>query len=73
MAGTEHHVYKVTTLVGTSETGYDDAVERAVKRAQKTLRNVDWFGVKEQRGRITATGIEYQVTLEVGFRLEEPQ
>lgn len=32
-----------------------------------------WFEVKEQRGRITGGGnIEYQVTLEIGFLLEEP-
>jgi dodecin len=73
MADTEHHVYKLATLVGTSGTGYDDAIKRAVERAQRTLRNVQWFEVKEQRGRLTATGIEYQVTLKVGFTLEEPQ
>ena len=72
MANTEHHVYKLTTLASTSGTGYDDAIKRAIERAQKTLRNVRWFEVKEQRGRITAAGIEYQVTLEVGFVLEEP-
>lgn len=71
MADTEHHVYKLTTLVGTSGTGYDDALKRAIERAQKTLRNVQWFEVKEQRGRITAAGVEYQVTLDVGFALEE--
>jgi dodecin len=73
MANTQHHVYKLTTLVGTSGTGYDDALKHALERAQKTLRNVQWFEVKEQRGRITDTGIEYQVTLEVGFALEEPK
>ncbi len=64
-------IYRKTELVGTSATGYDDAIRRAVERAQKTLRNVQWFEVKEQRGRITPGGIEYQVTLEIGFALEE--
>jgi dodecin len=64
-------IYRKTELVGTSATGYDDAIRRAVERAQKTLRNVQWFEVKEQRGRITSGGIEYQVTLEIGFALEE--
>jgi dodecin len=73
MADAEHHVYKQTRLVGTSGTGYDEAITRAITRAQKTLRNVQWFEVKEQRGRITGAGVEYQVTLEVGFTLEEPQ
>lgn len=72
MATPDHHVFKVTTLVGTSGTGYDDAVKQAIARAQRTLRNVQWFEVKQQRGRITPAGIEYQVTLDVGFTLEEP-
>lgn len=72
MASAKHHVFKVTTLVGTSATGYDDAVKQAVARAQRTLRNVQWFEVKQQRGRITPAGIEYQVTLDIGFTLEEP-
>lgn len=73
MTNPEHHVFKVTTLAGTSGTGYDDAIKRAIERAQQTLRNVQWFEVKEQRGRITTAGIEYQVTLDVGFTLEEPK
>jgi flavin-binding protein dodecin len=37
----------------------------------KTLRNVMWFEVKEQRGRIESDGsIEYQTTIEVGFLIE---
>ena len=66
----ESRIYRITELVGTSKVGFDDAVKRAVERAQKTLRNVDWFEIKEQRGRITPDGIEYQVTLGVGFALE---
>jgi len=64
-------IYRKTELVGTSHIGFDDAVQRAIGRAQKTLRNVRWFEVTEQRGRITDRGIEYQVTLEVGFALED--
>jgi flavin-binding protein dodecin len=67
-------VYRKTELVGTSNTGFAECVQRAVARAQKTLRNLAWFEVKEQRGRITPEGqIEYQVTIEVGFLLEEPE
>ncbi len=64
-------IYRKTELVGTSATGYDDAIRRAVERAQKTLRNVQWFELKEQRGRITPSGIEFQVTIEIGFALED--
>lgn len=67
----ESIIYRKTELVGTSPIGFDDAVKRAIGRAQKTLRNVQWFEVKEQRGRITEHGIEYQVSLVLGFALED--
>jgi len=42
----------------------------AIDRAQKTLRNVEWWEVKEMRGAIRDGQLEYQVELEVGFRLD---
>lgn len=66
----EAKIYRKTEIVGTSEVGFDEAVKRAVERAQKTLRNVQWFEVKEERGRIDGNNIEYQVTVEIGFALE---
>jgi len=70
MSEQEGKVYRKTEVVGTSTVGFDDGVKRAIERAQKTLRNVRWFEVKEQRGRITPGGIEYQVTVEIGFEIE---
>jgi dodecin len=73
MADQESKIFRKTEIVGTSSVGFDDAVQRAVERARKTLRNVMWFEITEQRGRITESGdIEYQITLEIGFQLEEP-
>lgn len=71
MAAEGGTVYRKTELVGTSSAGFDDAVKRAIERARKTLRNVQWFEVREQRGRLTDGGIEYQVTLDIGFALED--
>ena len=71
MADQEGKVYRKTEIVGTSTIGFDDGVKRAIARAMKTLRNVMWFEVKEQRGRIESDGsIEYQTTIEIGFLLE---
>jgi flavin-binding protein dodecin len=64
-------IYRKTELVGTSATSFADATKNAVERAQKTLRNVQWFEVKELRGRILDQGIEYQVTVDIGFALED--
>lgn len=70
-SGSSGTIYKKTELVGTSTIGYDDAVKAAIERAQKTLRQVDWFEVKELRGRLDDGVIEYQATLEIGFALED--
>ena len=64
-------VYRKTELVGTSDISYEDAIKQAVERAHKKLRNLEWFEVKEQRGRLKNGSIEYQVELEVGFALED--
>ena len=71
MPNEESKIYRKTEVVGTSTVGFDDCVRRAIERAQKTLRNVQWFEVKEHRGRITDAGIEHQVTVEIGFALED--
>ena len=76
MANEENKIYRKTEIVGTSTKGWDDAGKTAIARAMKTLRNVMWFEVKEHRGRISGSSdnfqIEYQVTLDIGFQLEEP-
>lgn len=66
-------VYKKIELVGTSATSLEDAIQNAIARASQTLRNLGWFEIKEFRGAIERDGKvkEYQVVLEVGFRLEE--
>lgn len=66
------NVYRVTEIVGTSTVGSDDAIKNAVSRASKTLKNLDWFEVIETRGHIENNEIKrYQVTIKVGFKLEE--
>jgi flavin-binding protein dodecin len=65
-------VYKTTELVGSSPTSIEDAVNQAVARAGKTLRHMGWFEIVETRGRIEAGKIaHWQVTLKIGFRLDE--
>jgi flavin-binding protein dodecin len=69
MAG---NTYRVTEIVGTSETGIDDAIRSAVGRAGETLRGLDWFEVTEIRGHIVDGQVGHvQVGLKVGFRLED--
>ena len=66
------HVYQVSEIVGSSPDGVDPAIRNAVARAAKTLRGLDWFEVTDIRGHFENNAIaHYQVTLKVGFRLEE--
>jgi dodecin len=66
------HVYRVTEIVGTSTEGVDAAVRGAVDRASKTLRHLDWFEVQEIRGHLADGAVaHFQVTLKVGFRLDD--
>lgn len=71
MATGGNTVYRITEIVGTSNESLEDAIKQAVKRAQQTLRNVRWFEVTEQRGRVDEDEIEFQITLEIGFELEK--
>jgi flavin-binding protein dodecin len=49
-------------------------VRNAVARAKQTLRNLDWFEVTEIRGHIEDEEIgHFQVTVKVGFRLDDAE
>jgi dodecin len=70
--GTKDHVYKILELVGSSEKNIEDAIQNAITRASKTIREMKWFEVLETRGHIENGKVgHYQVTLRVGFTLEE--
>jgi flavin-binding protein dodecin len=66
------HVYRVTEIVGSSPDSTDTAIRNAISRATATLRHVEWFEVLSTRG-VVADGdvAHFQVTLKVGFRLDE--
>jgi flavin-binding protein dodecin len=67
-----NHTYRVTEIVGTSPEGTDAAIRSGLERASSTLRNIDWFEVVSTRGHIEEGAVHhFQVTLKVGFRLEE--
>lgn len=68
------HTYRVTEIVGTSSEGVDAAIRSGLARAAKTLRHIDWFEVVSTRGHLEDGAIHhFQVTLKVGFRLDEPE
>ena len=66
-----NHTYSISEIVGTSKDGIDAAVRNGIAEAAKTLRNLDWFEVKEVRGHLeTGEVADWQVTIKLGFRLE---
>ena len=66
------HVYKKVELTGTSTVSIEDAVQNAIERAAKTIHMLRWFEIVETRGSITDGKVsQWQVTLKVGFRLDE--
>jgi len=66
------NVYSISEIVGSSTESIDDAIRGAVGRASQTLHNLDWFEVTGMRGRIGDDGsCHFQVTVKVGFRLDE--
>ena len=63
--------YKKIEIVGTSSTSMSAAIDAAIEKAAATMRNLAWFEVVEQRGRIEGGKVaEYQATVSIGFRLE---
>jgi len=62
-------VFKGVTIAGTSKESFSKAIEVAIERAKQTIRELRWFEVREQRGAIRNGEVEYQVSLEVFFKL----
>lgn len=69
-----NRTYRITEIVGTSPDGITEAVQSGITRAGATLRHLDWFEVTGIRGQIVDTEVShYQVTLKIGFRLEDDE
>ena len=67
-----NHVYKSVELTGSSTKSSDDAILTAIARASRTMRNLKWFQVTDVRGAVDDGNVaHWQVTLKVGFTLEE--
>ncbi|MHB8520478.1 MAG: dodecin [Limisphaerales bacterium] len=65
------HVYKLIELTGTSGAFIEDAVDKAIKRAHRTVKNLCWFEMVETRGNINKGRVDHwQVTIKVGFSVE---
>lgn len=67
-----NNVYKHIELTGTSTTSIEDAVQSAIGRASKSVRNMRWMEIVETRGHVEGGKVvQWQVTIKAGFTLEE--
>jgi hypothetical protein len=65
-------VAKVSEITATSSKGFEDAIQKGIKRADKTLKNVTgaWIADQEveiEKGRV----MNYRVRMRVTFVLED--
>ena len=65
------HVYKTIKVTGSSSTGIEDAVNKALARASDSLRGLRWFEVCDIRGAVEDGATVWQVTVEIGFTMED--
>ena len=64
-------IYKVTEIIGTSPVSFAEATKAGVAEAAKTIRNLGWFEVTEETGKIKDGKVEeFQVRLKIGFKLD---
>lgn len=67
-----NRTYSLSEIVGTSPEGVDQAIRNGLSRAAKTVRHIDWFEVTQIRGYVRNDEVDhFQVTLKLGFRLED--
>jgi flavin-binding protein dodecin len=65
-------IAKVSEITATSAKSFNDAIDRGIKRASKTLKNITGAWVADQevevaKGKVTA----YRVRLRITFVLED--
>ena len=66
------NIYKKIEIVGSSTKSIEDAIENAINRAGQSVKSLRWFEVTETRGHIEDGKVKhYQVTLKIGFTLED--
>lgn len=65
-------VVKVIELVGTSNKSWQEAVEKAIERAARTIRNVQGVDVLGWTGKVEGEKIvEYRANVKISFLVEK--
>lgn len=65
-------IAKVTEISSSSDKSFDEAISRGIKRASKTIRNIEGAWVQDQKLVIKKDKItEYRVKMKISFILED--
>jgi len=65
-------VAKVTEITSTSKKSFEDAIEKGIDRANKTLRNVKGAWVQSQKVKVADGKVsEYRVDMKITFVLND--
>lgn len=66
-------VAKVSEILASSPTSFDDAIKTGIARAHKTLRNLKSAWIQSQQVKLDGQGNikEYRVQLKVTFAVED--
>jgi len=65
-------VAKVTEIIASSKKGFEDAVEKGIARASRTLKGVQGAWVKNMKVKVSnGKVVEYRVNMRVTFVLKD--
>ncbi len=65
-------IARTTEISASSSKGFEDAVQKGIKRFSKTIKHVEGAWVKEQKVVVKDGDVtEYRVTMKVTFVLED--
>ena len=65
-------IARVTEITASSTKSFDDAIEKGIKRATKTIRNIEGAWVQDQKVIIKKGKIsEYRGSMKLSFILED--
>jgi flavin-binding protein dodecin len=65
-------VLKVSDLISTSDRSWQNAIEKGLERASKTIRNIKGIDVTSWKAEVeNGKIVEYRVVMKIAFEVEE--
>jgi flavin-binding protein dodecin len=65
-------VLKVSDLISTSDKSWQDAVEKGLERASKTIRNIKGIDVTSWKAEVeNGKIVEYRTVMKIAFEVEQ--